>query len=839
LLLMNCFTLCSTYIATNFFKNIQSLKYSFACNKKLIHGQLHGLAKENDMSLWSHMKLGQFKEFSKKIERSLKASKSVLQEGAQHMGSVVNGVKEVFDICENAFGSHKRICVDQMDALFDYNENKTSPLSPSSTGILDAYKPCADMSNFPSPCSNMPDIFSNLDLDIVEKSEEMIKNKFDKLASQFRFEIKTSKRANPELRVSGGGLLDASRDLLDKYFEQLEHLNSLGSITKFTFSISIIFVLFSAVNYMRRYSKRDYYQNYVFGPKFYELDEKRRSRNQPSVLPLNEYLKDKFVGLFDGYLTDKEIDLTFKSLGVLVLALTPLYFLILADKLLADFVDYIKINTKLEMETQSSNTPRSDLFGSAKVTGSPFLTNVYSQIFKSFSKGNTNIESKENQFFSNSKCLPQVFPPHYDIYKRIGVYTVILVFFTAFQAYVKRWRSIFAGCVYPNRDLERSVWLYNHILAFNTNLGLIKRKGNDLSESDSKRKRCLNFLKTALYNILNFFYTVFMFCSFYYVFCLIPRLSLKSIYFNTKAYFLFTAMKFRKTSQEFCSGCTLQADENNDEGFIKCSNEACGCIYCDECYSELKNRCKACKFEIVQDSDDESLEEDSSDDDTDNLRANSSEICHLISSSNEEVRSFDEEKNERASQESIKLIVQVESKDESSNANYFLKSRMNKKDFKFLDKKLEYSYQNAKKSWATYINEFDSNDSYRNDGSEMIEIKIIEENNAHAWAKFKTELIHYDLERAQKLINSSFRVFYPKIEYLTDHKLFKSILKTSLLIINIFTQTDEEKDREMFEDLSRFVVKNYICNLKLNDYFDEHELHKSSFYEYLRNNDFK
>jgi hypothetical protein len=228
----------------------------------------------------------------------------------------------------------------------------------------------------------------------------------------------------------------------------------------------------------------------------------------------------------------------------------------------------------------------------------------------------------------------------------------------------------------------------------------------------------------------------------------------------------------------------------------------------------------------VQDSDDESgLEKDSSDDEDPKLTSRKSSSASSSSS---------DAANSKLSVHSnpISLVIQIENEPIGS---YFGKSRVYKNKFRFLAKDLDLNYQKAKKSWETYIEEFNEE---RRKSAEMNEIKTVDsDENAHSWSRFDVVLISYDLERAKKLISSSFREFYIKIEHLIDHNLFKSILTTSLEIRRVFEVENETYN--VFDGLSMFVAKNYVEKTSLKDYFDMNELDKQSFYEYLKNHDFQ
>ena len=407
--------------------------------------------------------------------------------------------------------------------------------------------------------------------------------------------------------------------------------------------------------------------------------------------------------------------------------------------------------------------------------------------------------------------MPTPSSPNYDIYKRIGIYTFLITLLICFQSYINRWKSALAGCVFIERDLERSVWLYNHLLAFSTSLGLIKRKKASENYRYSHLRQFFAKLGSFMYHVCNFAYSLVMFLSCYYLFCCIPRISIKSIYLRFKSFILMIRLRYTSNSKEYCTGCALEPDDD-ESGFMKCSNRACEAIYCLACYAETRNQCTMCKFYIVVDSDNESMEKDSSDSEEENESCKKSKFSLQQS----EILLFESDEDDKSRQ--------------SKELDYFQKSKLKKKEFCFMNKELNLCYQNIRKSVVSQ--------SVNHDEREISSsTKTNEKSSAHNWLKYKTEINHYELRQAHKIIRNSYRKFFIEIEHLFGHKLFGSILTTSMDVREIF-YTDN-KSYEIFDESAKFVLKKFIKNMELADYFDLKELKMKSFYEYLKGFDEK
>jgi hypothetical protein len=111
-----------------------------------------------------------------------------------------------------------------------------------------------------------------------------------------------------------------------------------------------------------------------------------------------------------------------------------------------------KVENKIENANSQTTTVNNNVFATFTQT-----------MFKIFSS-----KSKESQMvlISNRHCLPitSYIENEAQVYGMLKVYVIIIFFISIFQAYFMRLRSICAGSVYPKRDEERAVWLYNHIL---------------------------------------------------------------------------------------------------------------------------------------------------------------------------------------------------------------------------------------------------------------------------------------------------------------------------------------------------------------------------------------
>jgi len=121
--------------------------------------------------------------------------------------------------------------------------------------------------------------------------------------------------------------------------------------------------------------------------------------------------------------------------------------------------------------------------------------------------------SRPQEYVTNAHCLER---KKWDISrlqvakKTLSIYFYVILLMTVVGVYFERLRSICAGCVYPNRDEERSIWLYNHILEIRTIQGSLETE-----KSGSSAK----FIFTWIWKNFTYFSVDILFRTFCYSLC--------------------------------------------------------------------------------------------------------------------------------------------------------------------------------------------------------------------------------------------------------------------------------------------------------------------------------
>lgn len=582
-------------------------------------------------------KIENMKKFEKKCEKSLKIQKNVIKKNTAFVKKSYDALTNISIINKFIYNNQTHLCKQFKDVLI-YNcnliFNKAFPITVAASlpfgfgplvilfikeiftnlTICDLIRKlsCPADLNFRANLLESKYLFKSVlhefKTNVSEKWNDEIDKKVDPLIEQFKFNYTYDKNALSKIDADKS-YKKIGLEIALIYKERFEYVSAHVYKLKFIFPISFIFLVWSAILYQNKYLKRDHFQNYVIGVKFYELDAKRRSKGQHTILPLNSLLKTRYVELFDLSLTKIERHYTVKSLGTLIIFVLPILLAMLIETSLISINQYIVENSEIDIEYKQSENFE------LKPHGSGALARAYKELFGFF-------QDKDNEQFTfkNKKCMQEPSPANLDTHQTIKTSVLILVVLTCLQAYIKRLRSVFAGCVHPDRDQERSLWLYNHLLAVYSKMGFLvnkNRKGgsqSSLNKQDSNRE---NIKKVSMF-IVNIFYTIFMYLSFYYCFGLVERINLESLIQKYKLKFLPLYLKLSPPKRKYCIGCSSDLDDDlNDDNFTKCENKLCSAYYCIGCFIQLNNSCKMCKTVINSDAclDNESIENDSSDDD--------------------------------------------------------------------------------------------------------------------------------------------------------------------------------------------------------------------------------
>jgi hypothetical protein len=618
---MNCYRLSTISVLPNIFKNLEILLTSYECNKLALRAQTSTLVRQHNLFLSTVETINNIKSYSKKAKQSFQETKRILKKGAEYPRKAAQGLKQVEEFASKLYGDLDQICIKVVDKFQcalpdkadDYIDIVMLRIICPYYGFIKLgvciflymIKLLCHMmkdlaSIFPKASFRIDSIFSFKDYDL--KIDELV----DPIINQFEFEFETNQNISSQVEQTKSHK-EIAIEISTIYNERLNAINSNINKLNMVFPISIVFLLIGALIYHKKYNQLNHFNNNIISVRFYELDENRRLCNQPSVLPLHETLNQNYVSLFDLNLTKKEKQVTLLSIGFLSVSLAPITFFLIVDKLMYNVNSYFRSNTEVKLDLSSPKKVTHE------VEGNGFMASTYRHMFGLIDSSNSDSSS-----FNNTECLPMPEIPNEDVHNQIFVSIIILVLLTCFQSYIKRWRSIIAGFVYPERDRERAVWLFNHLLMLNSGMSFWSDKNTNTKLSGlDKIKR---FFLGKIYTICNFFYIILMKLLCCNCFGIIERLSFLQMYYKHKGKFVNVYNKYKGIKKFTCNKCLNHSVDEED--ILSCSTLDCKGAYCIECFQIMDNQCKRCLMplinsSLIQEPNEISFERDSSDEEQD------------------------------------------------------------------------------------------------------------------------------------------------------------------------------------------------------------------------------
>lgn len=422
--------------------------------------------------------------------------------------------------------------------------------------------------------------------------------------------------------------------------------------------------------------------------------------------------------------------------------------------------------------------------------------------------------------FSNRKCLPTPSKPNSTANDAIKFYIIILILLTSLQAYIKRSRAVLAGSVYPERDQERAVWLYNHLLSVYKNMGL-------LSDDTKRRKQSsstsiLGQVQKLLVFVVSFAYSLIMHLSCYYCFGSIDRVGLKQLFRKYKCKLSDIWSKINCRDRQLrCVKCSSVLDAQGGEfdlepdEVIKCERAQCPAIYCVDCYNELDNVCKLCKMNIVRDdcSSNESFEVDSSDEEQDVFSTLTFKQKLVLPKSSQRsfIDSFGNDLPSRHRSDSNRCSFYI---DESEIEGAYQDS-----DDDGENSTLKSSVEKLSPS-GKCVNRLSRTLSKLSSlGDDKVNCLLEMKNKYPSHWNEQTTTVDYEKQRARQVIDNSFKILYHNLRsyFHLDYYIF--VIDNSSILRKIFNQK-----YCLVDECATFVVKNFVLNLKINEYFDEQDL---------------
>lgn len=454
--------LCVRKLYPSITSNYAAFQFAYKCTRRVFVDQL-ALFKDKD-GPFGHINRA-LEDLEKQCNAVIKAIKTItdfIKELIPIIKKVVKILMSILSICDDSFGKPLILCMSGINELVNY---------------------CLDESYYNIACYLIPALLSPLCMffqylsilcflfkflfrliarviQSVAKAiwNSVLKHIYIKFRDTLWFSVSSSTDINFG-KQRDETFKSIATNIGSELRQHTGYLISLINDLDYLFPVAIITIIIGSWRYKRKYMSNAKYDNFTIGVHFEKMDHQRFMRGYRTLLPLKRRLRRKYVKLLAVRQTKSEIRATTAAIIMFFTSFIPIVVTVLIDLFLIHLNRFLKKHLLVSITYQDPSGSMNNM--QLNVEGRGFVANVYRMIFQKF-----RVITQQNITIDTTLCFPSVIDGNEDTYEQIGYYLLILFCMSCFQAYMQRLRSVFMGAIYPLRDQERAIWLYNHIMVY-------------------------------------------------------------------------------------------------------------------------------------------------------------------------------------------------------------------------------------------------------------------------------------------------------------------------------------------------------------------------------------
>lgn len=817
-----CYEVLKNSVFPNINTNSERLENAYVCTRKIFVDQVDQLSRVDGYIKYVFLAIKSLSSIGLSVKNICTIFMRFIKEITESIKKVINEIMDFFKNCDQDLLKIFTNCFEFINNMYKGCKTKYSSFWCWSVYLFTPV--CAYALVLSVYCAIIKFIFKyvwNI-FKSVSKAvwDSVMMSMFDRMVNTFYFKFNAT-REFEYYSYKDNSFGEFTANVLDDLYRRYIYVRSIIEEINYVFPIAIIVVVISSWWYLKRYLMFVNYDNYTIGVRFREIDTQRAKHGKKQIYPLSRILREDYVDLFDLRQTKEEIHSTKWAIVYFILCSLPIFLSIAQDQW------YIWLNNWVVRHTAVRLTVGHPYGVKLNIQGGGFMAAIYKYLFGTFSAiANSNIT------IDTYPCLQQSNPHNQHAYIMLGVYLSLMCFMSLFKSYIKRTRSVIAGAVYPERDYERALWLYNHLLVKNSSVSsiILNLLGFDRFTKASLKfaqyfvdyeqlnyikylfKKltsliggCIKFFICLPFNLAYIACCSFICCSYCFGLCAdaltFEQLCLKCEKRCNKISYSIISLFF---TQIYCKICSEQLQTRQQR--VYCPNRLCEGLYCQNCYDELEENCEFCNLPIkfdMSEMPDDSFEEDSSDDETRNRNKSNNQV-----EDPEELELLNEEKHREKEK---------------------------------IEEKLDYSYQSVKVS----------EDIKPNDLREQLRKSVRPKSRTQKvqLAKLRREIVSNmllnKLDKAEKYKQASRVTFkispkkkkmVTKIELIELSKKLDNHIRMDLLrspdeydsLIDVFND-----DYDFYDEVALTCFSTIVNRIELNEYFSRKELGTRQFYRDL------
>ena len=354
-----------------------------------------------------------------------------------------------------------------------------------------------------------------------------------------------------EKRVNSSTTAEDIQDAISAELDEAySYVGILLSFSDKLLALSIVWLCIKSYLYHSSYRTKDKFDNQYVTAQFKKLDEGRRERELPHLLPLKRSERNDLVDVTSLHLSKKE-----KGYFKFGLSTVILHSIIAGLLMFMDFGLYwllSKIQEHGDVQIQSSGEAGTDVDIGGTGVVADLVRVLFSEGFQATTAFNTTLDT--------TICLPDPVKPNDKLAISISILYVLTIVMVLSQAYALRLLRFIAAYYYPEREVERIAFLYGRTLQKRNTLMKMLR---DNVRRNKKEKDATNRISVTSYLAIRYpcCRSLFSMCG---------------------------------VQQRECLGCS-----SPDDGLmVYCCDRSCDGIYCEECAAALGGKCSICEDTI-------------------------------------------------------------------------------------------------------------------------------------------------------------------------------------------------------------------------------------------------
>ncbi|XP_028319617.1 DC-STAMP domain-containing protein 2 [Gouania willdenowi] len=452
LLLLFTSVLVSGPIA-NTVENTERAAASVLCGAELAANQTQELLQRSATPLLSALdKIRMISRNAYAVAGRVQKLMSAMTDGIRHVArtlrNVVHFLADIGDVCNDKLGTPFRKC---RDVFLEARSDCESLLGEFNflCVAVDIFLPLCNIARAAEVFCIVPSYISSY---LKEHLAAPTIAAFERLRREFDFNISASFNLDVDAD-SSQSLQEATQNILREFSFKLKPLKTLSQPLTYLGLFLLAFSFYRAVMYRHNYLHQIGFDNFYISARFREIDRQITSEGGASVLPIRCNEAKTYITPLTCQLTSKEWKSALKGVATVLRYLLIGGLVVVLDFLLFWILDQVQHLVKADV------VARSPVVVSVAVNGSGFSSSIIRDLISSFDilqTGNITVISR--------KCLKKPSEPNQITCFILGFLLGLALLVSLIGGLMQRLRRIICAAFYPERELERILFLRQKIL---------------------------------------------------------------------------------------------------------------------------------------------------------------------------------------------------------------------------------------------------------------------------------------------------------------------------------------------------------------------------------------